>query len=158
MGRRTYNLRRLKATWPYRIEEIAELFGIHKNVVGRWIKQGLPVNRERRPFLIRGDDLAWFLSARQQSRRRKCGDDQFYCFRCREPRRAYLGIADVVVESPTRLRLSALCAVCETVVNKVQAASKLPKLRETFEIQQLTGEHLLERARSSVNGDLETQL
>lgn len=157
MGLRTYNLRRLKATWPYRIEEIAELFGIHKNVVGRWIKDGLPVDRDQRPFLIRGDDLARFLAARQQRRRRKCGDSQFYCFRCREPREAYLRIADVAVESATRIRLKALCRECGTAMNKVQAVSKLPKLRQTFEIQQLTGEHLLERAQCSVNGDLERQ-
>jgi len=35
--KRRYNVRRIKATWPYRVEEIADLFGIHKNAVLRWL-------------------------------------------------------------------------------------------------------------------------
>src|ERR1051325_2485596 len=96
--KRRYNLRRVKATWPYTTQEIAELFGIRKNAVRRWLKHGLIADMTSRPFLIRGDELVRFLRARQCAVRHKCRPNQFFCFKCRRPREAFLGIADVVVE------------------------------------------------------------
>jgi hypothetical protein len=64
--KRRYNVRRIKATWPYSVQEIATLFGIHKNAVLRWLKEGLQADRGQRPFLIRGDELTRFLTARQK--------------------------------------------------------------------------------------------
>ncbi len=153
--KRTYNVRLVKATWPYTVQEIADLFKLHKNVVLRWLKEGLYADRDSRPFLIRGDELSRFLSERMATRRTKCAPDQFYCFKCRGPRKAYLGIADVAIESPTTLRLTSICAVCSTRVSKVQAVRDLPRIRTLFEIQQLTGEHVLGRTDASVNVDSE---
>ena len=41
----------------YTVEEVASLFGVHKNSVRAWIKAGLPVCDARRPVLILGLDL-----------------------------------------------------------------------------------------------------
>ena len=125
--RRRYNIRRIKATWPYSIQEVAELLGIHENAVLGWLKKGLPADRSRRPFLIRGDKLADFLVGRQNSRRQRCAPHEFFCFKCRCPRAAALEMADIVIESPTKLRITALCTVCETMVNKVQSVRELQK-------------------------------
>lgn len=61
------------------------------------------------------------------------------------------------IESPTRFRIRALCGVCSTLVNKVQNIRSLAEINSRFDIQQLTGEHLLERAGLRLNSDLETQ-
>jgi len=153
--KRRYNVRRFKGTFPYTVQEIAELLGVHKNAVLRWLKDGLHADRSQRPFLIRGDELARFLDERQNGKRCHCSPDEFFCFKCRTPRRAYLGMADIVIESPTRLRLRALCCACDTAVNKVQSVRDLPTIRNRFHIQQLAGEHLLERASASLNSDSE---
>ncbi len=153
--KRRYNVRRVKATWPYTVQEIADLFGIHKNAVLRWLREGLCADRSQRPFLIRGDELARFLNERQNGKRRRCAPGEFFCFRCRVPREACLGMADIAIESPTRLRIKALCAVCETPVNKVQSVRDLAKIKTCFDSVQLTGEHLLECAAPSVNSYLE---
>jgi excisionase family DNA binding protein len=154
--KRRYNVRAIKATWPYTVQEIAESLGVHKNAVLRWLGEGLSADRSQRPFLIRGDELIRFLKQRQDGRRRKCRPEEFFCFRCRVPREACLGIVDIVIESPTRLRLQALCAVCETPVNKVQNVSELPKIRNRFHVQQLAGEHLMECPDPSLNRDFGT--
>ncbi len=151
--KRTYNLRRIKATWPYTVEEIAELFGLHKHAVRRWISEGLPANKNGRQFLIRGDDLAEFLGKRQQSKKRRCRTNELFCFKCRAQREAYLGMADVVIESATRLRVKTICGVCDTPMNKVQHIQKLPEIEKTFKIQQLTGRHIIECSNPSVNRD-----
>ncbi len=52
--------------------------------------------------------------------------------------------------------MKALCAVCNTPMNKAQAVRDLPKIRDWFEIQQLTGEHILERVGPSVSSDSES--
>jgi hypothetical protein len=152
---RRYNVRLIKATWPYTVQEVAELFGVHKNAVLRWLKAGLLANRDHRPLLIRGDELALFLKVRQAQKRQKCTVTQFYCFKCRAPREAYLGIVDVVIETPSRLRLKALCSDCSTSVNKVQRVLELEKIRSRFNVQELAGEHLLDPAATSHNCDLE---
>ena len=137
--KRRYNVRLIKATWPYSVQEVAELFGVHKNAVLRWLREGLLADRDRRPFLIRGDELARFLRGRQADKRQKCTATQFYCFKCRSPREAYLGIVDVVIETPSRLRLKALCSVCDTSVNKVQSVRDMEKIRSRFNVQELAG-------------------
>ena len=153
--KRTYNLRLIKATWPYSVREIADLYDVHKNLVLRWLKEGLQANRDKRPPLVRGDELARFLSVRQQSRKRKCAATEFFCFKCRAPREAYLGIADVVIESPSRFRLKAICTVCSTAVNKMQGIEKLQKIQNTFHVRQLVEQHILECTNPSLNSDLE---
>jgi hypothetical protein len=157
MGKRTYNLRLIKASWPYSVREIAALYDVHKNLVLRWLKEGLQANRDKRPFLIRGSELIRFLSVRQQSRKHKCAVTEFFCFKCRAPREAYLGIADVVIESPSRFRVKALCTVCSTAVNKMQGIEKLQKIQNIFNVQQLVGQHILECINRSANGDLEVK-
>src|SRR3954464_13745227 len=127
--KRRYNVRRVKATLPYTVQEIADLFDIHKNAVLRWLKNGLIADLSQRPFLIRGDELIRFLKQRQDGRRQKCRPEEFFCFRCRAPREAWLGIADLMIESATRLRLKGLCGVCETPVSKVQRVCDLAKIR-----------------------------
>ena len=105
----------------------AKIAEIHRLEL-RWLQDGLQA-RDQRPFLIRGAELARFLTARQTSKRRKCSTTEFYCFKCRDAREAYLRIADVAIESPTRLRVKALCAVCSTPINKVQSIRDLERIQ-----------------------------
>jgi hypothetical protein len=153
--KRTYNVRLIKATWPYSVQEIAALLHVHKNAVLRWLNEGLQADKSQRPFLVRGDELIRFLSARQQSRKRKCGCTEFFCFKCRAPRETYLGIVDILVESADRFRMKGLCVVCGTPVNKMQGMRNLEKIKGIFNVMEMTGQHLMERPVPSANGDFE---
>lgn len=152
---RKYNLRRIKATWPYTVQEIASLLGIHKNAVLRWCKEGLQVDQECRPWLIRGDSLIRFLSDRQTTRKHKCGLTEFYCFRCREPRKAYLNIVDIVIENATRIRVKTVCEKCDAAMGKVQSVQKMDEIRKHFHVQQQHDRRIRERGDTSVNSDKE---
>jgi Helix-turn-helix domain len=72
------NHRRVKIHRSYTVEEIAGLFGIHKNTVRVWVKTGLPTCDERRPMLILGHDLASFLQARRARRKQPCRPGEIY--------------------------------------------------------------------------------
>lgn len=151
---RRYNLRRIKATYPYSVPEVARLLCVHKNAVLRWLKQGLSADGPPRLRLIRGEALIRFMSERQQARRRKCKLTEFFCFRCRVQREALPGSAAVVREGPHRLRLTAKCVACATAVNKVQGLQALTKIRAAFDLGQLDQGHLRECADASVDGAL----
>lgn len=154
---RRYNLRLIKATWPYTVQDIATLLGVHKNAVGRWMREGLKADRLQRPFLIRGDELARFLDARQKKRRTKCGIDQFYCFKCRGARDASSRRATLVSQRSGKVWLKAICDHCGTRMNKVLGARRLQQSRSHLIICKPESEHRIECGEASVNSDLETQ-
>ena len=153
--RKRYNTRLIKTTWPYTVQEIARLFNVHKNAPLRWLKEGLHADKIRNEYLIRGDELIRFLSDRHQKKKQKCGTNEFFCFKCRAPRRAYLDIADVVIISPSRFRLKGICTECGTPVNKAQGIRNLHKIQNCFHIQQMEGQHIIELIDPIVNSDME---
>lgn len=157
MGKRTYNTRLLKATMPYTVQEIAELYGLHKNVVRRWFKVGLQPIDQRKPFLVRGAELARFLKARQVARKAKCRPHEFYCLKCRAPRQPFGNMVDVIQESPRLIRVKAVCDTCGTAINKGQSLHNLPLLEKTFSVQQRTGFDLFHYTEPRLNVDMENK-
>jgi hypothetical protein len=155
---RTPSTRRLKATVSYDFHTAAKLIDVHKNAIRRWAKSGgLLVDRAARPHRVRGDVLKAFLAARKQSRRQPLKTHEFHCFKCREPREAYGRLVDAFPMGPKRLRLTGQCEQCGTTVNKVQAAAKLPKLREQFDFLQQALERLSVSVNPNLNGHLGEQ-
>ena len=84
MRKRHPNPRLAKIHRNYTVEEVASLFGIHRNTVREWVKRGLPTSDGRRPMLILGRDLVAFLSARRAKNKRTCPPGELYCVRCRQ--------------------------------------------------------------------------
>ena len=70
MSKRHPNPRLAKIHRTYTVEEIAGLYGIHRNTVRDWIKRGLPTCDTRRPQLVLGRDLVAFIQARRSSLQR----------------------------------------------------------------------------------------
>jgi hypothetical protein len=133
--KRTYNTRLIKRDYPYFISEIADLFHLHPNAVRRWICAGLPTVDDRKPVLVHGGDLIAFLNKRQAQRKQKCDSDEFYCCRCRLPRKPLSNSVEVRIRNKARLSLSGLCATCGTRMNRVGAAARLDEYRRAFSIQ-----------------------
>ncbi len=95
MRKRHPNYRLVKIHRNYTVEDIAGLFGAHKNTVRQWIKAGLEPLDRRRPMLVHGSDLSAFLRDRKQKNKRPCQPGEVYCVRCRAAetaRRGYGGL------------------------------------------------------------------
>jgi transposase len=73
VGNRLPNPRLVKLHRNYSVEDVARLFGLHKNTVRVWLKQGLEPIDDRRPKLILGWELSRFLYERRQRGKQSCG-------------------------------------------------------------------------------------
>lgn len=141
MAVRAPNPNRIKINRTYTVEEAADALGVHKNTVRRWIAaEGLLAVTDARPHLIPGAVLKPFLVEKRQRQRTRCGPGEFYCFKCRTPRRPALRIADYVPKSPDNGMLEALCSECGSIMYRAARQGDLPTFRTLFEIQERRAE------------------
>jgi hypothetical protein len=152
--KRTYNLRRIKVDYPYHVHEIADLLPVHKGAVLRWVGQGLQLIDKRKPYMIHGSALIAFLGERQSSRKQKCKPDEFYCCKCRAPRKAWENLADIKIKNKTKLLIVGICVACDTPVNRLGAVQKLAEYQKIFLGQTIHKEHIKEPSSPIVNSDM----
>ena len=155
MRKRHPNPRLAKIHRNYTVDEIAHLFGIHRNTVREWVKRGLPTSDGRRPMLILGRDLVAFLTARRAKNKRTCQPGEIYCVRCRVPRAPAGGMVDYMPVTVTLGNLVAICSDCETMMYRRVSLAKLQHVRGKWDITMPQAlEHIGESAQPTVNSDL----
>jgi hypothetical protein len=152
--RRTYNPRLIRRDYSYTIQEIAALFGLHKNAVSRWFKDGLRSIDGVRPLLVHGSDLMTFLDERKRRRRVTCKREEIYCFRCRAPRRPLGMKVDVLPRNPKIITIVALCETCEGPMRKSASVRDGQLYRQLFITSTPAALHLNETPEPSVKCDL----
>jgi len=158
MGKRLPNPRLAKIHRNYTIEETANLFSVHKNTVGSWIKQGLPICGKKRPILIMGRDLRVFLEAKKIKNKRPCKPDEIYCVRCRAPKKPAADLIEYRAITDTLGNLVALCPDCESIMNRRISLAKLKQMPGCMGITQPLAElHITERFNPSVNSEFSTE-
>lgn len=151
---RRFNTALIRQNYAYTVQEVCDLFGIHKNTMREWFRNGLPKTDSHRPYLIYGDALKVFLVARQQSRRKKCALNELFCFRCRLPRRPLGNLIDLALKSKSTVTLKGLCESCDASMHKFQPVRLLSEIAQTFDIPTQHLEHIRELLSRGVNSDL----
>jgi hypothetical protein len=154
MGYRHPNPRLVKLHRNYSVEEIARLFGIHKNTVRSWVKQGLEPIDGRRPTLILGRELSRFLQERRHKAKQPCGPGRIYCIACRAPKTPAGNMADCIPASTTVGNLCGICPDCQRLIYRRVNLVKIDAIRGNLEIT-FTRPHarIRESAVLSVNCD-----
>jgi hypothetical protein len=155
MGIRHQNHRRVKIHRSYTVEEIANLFNIHKNTVRGWVKSGLATCDEKRPILILGHELSAFLQARRIKNKQPCKPGEIYCVRCRTPK---LPAADMAEYSPVTEKvgnLIAICPDCNSIMNRRVSLAKIRQVQGEMDITfPQAMRHIVESTKPTVNSDL----
>lgn len=152
--KRTYNTRRILLKLSYSIREVADLFDLHKNSVLNWIKDGLPIIDKHKPYLIQGSELADYLNKKQTQRKHQCNTDEFFCFKCRLPRKAHENKVGIEIKSQNRLMINGLCANCNGPIHRAGAVRKLTEYQKNFLVCTIQERHIPERAGPIVNSDI----
>jgi hypothetical protein len=128
------NPRRAKLHRTYDVEEVARLFGVHKNTVRTWLGAGLRAIDGKRPTLIVGAELRRFLTAQRAARRRPTPNGMIYCLGCRQPRQPAGQMADYVARSATSGDLVGICPVCEKMIYRRINFTKLDAVSGQIEV------------------------
>jgi len=131
---RSINPNLAKIHRSYTVEEVADLFKVHKGTVRNWLKKDLSVCDNRLPILILGSVLREFIRAKKTKRKQKCKPWEFYCMRCKRPQAPVENMADYEAQTATKGRLIALCPVCLSVMNKYASLSSLEQIKGKLEI------------------------
>lgn len=154
MAQRLPNPRRVKIHRSYTVEEIARLYGLHRNTVRQWIKHGLPVCDDQRPRLILGSALRAYLTAKREKNKRPCKPGELYCVRCRIPQAPALGMADYLPLTPTSGNLMGICPCCDALMHRRVSLAKLATVCGELQVMQTQARrHIDESDKPSVNSD-----
>ena len=86
MSGRRHNSRLVKIHYSYTTEEAATSL-VSTKTRSRNGAAGPQTYRYRRPVLFQGGVLRAFLERRCKDRKQKCADGEFFCLRCRKPKR-----------------------------------------------------------------------
>ena len=154
MKKRHPNHRLVKIHRSYTVEEIAGLFGTHKNTVRHWVKEGLAAIDDKRPMLILGSVLAAFLQARRIKNKQACKPGELYCVRCRAPKSPAGGMADYSPVTEKFGNLVAICPDCNSLMNRRVSVVRIGEFQGKVDISFPEAfRHLRERTNPSVNSD-----
>jgi excisionase family DNA binding protein len=126
---------RVKSHLVYTVAEAAEVVDVHKQTIGRWIRDdGLPAETDRRPHLIRGADLKRFLQARRDAGRVRLRPGEFYCLPCRRPRRPDGSMADYRARTALTGILIGLCPCCGRTMHRIARRADLARIAAGLDV------------------------
>jgi hypothetical protein len=138
----------------YTVEEVANLFSVHKNTVRLWVKDGLAINDDKRPLLILGSDLKDYLQSKRKLKKRKCLPFEIYCVRCRLPQLPAENMVDYEPINSSMGRLIALCPSCNGIINKYFNVAKLAQIQGKLDITVTKAlKHINESSYPLLNSD-----
>ncbi len=126
-------LNRIKSFKCYTISEAADIADVSTHTIRNWAKDGLRMLDASRPVLIRGDNLRDYIKGQRRKRRVSVQADEFYCMRCKGARKAAAQMADCTITS-NRVKLTALCETCGTVVSKPIAHGQIDRFAQTLDL------------------------
>lgn len=118
----------------YTVADICELYGLHKNTVLQWLKNGLQTIDDHKPAMIQGLVLKSYLKKRSQVSKKKCKVNEVFCMRCKTP---VVPAENKVQFIPQKLKTGQLkgsCPCCGGLIFKFCSSNKIEALSKVFDM------------------------
>lgn len=145
--RKKFNTRIIKSKKTYSVAEISELLNVHQNTVSVWLKKGLEKIDDQQPYLVFGQDLIYFLNAKNNAKKQPCDNDEFFCCKCQQPHRSKNNIACIKINN-CRTNVVGVCEKCGTTMNKTISPQKVAFYKKIFDTKTVLQENLIECANT----------
>ena len=91
----------------YSPSEISSVLNVHKNTIHHWLKEGLPKL-----------------------------DNEIYCLKCKQPRKVWENVVDLIIYNDKQLMIQGLCAICTNKVNKLGTTKQIDNYKKQFVVQE----------------------
>lgn len=130
-----FKTRGIKSNKAYQIDELADAACVSTPTVRNWLRAGMQRIDDNRPTMIMGFQALEFLNTRKAKSKCPLALGEFYCMRCKVPRRPLGALADYVPSSAAGGRLKAFCGVCECACNRDISADELPEVRSLLDVE-----------------------
>ena len=160
-NKRSYNPNLTKIKHSYTLAEITELYKIHPRTAQSWHKAGLKaIDETMRPYLFMGAEIRRFLKEMAQNRKHPLKGGEFFCVKCREPRRSLNNELTIEVTNKKlgktckQAFIRGICEVCEQPLRLFSSDRKTQELTKAGLIIKEHGTLLIGSGDSSLNTDI----
>ncbi len=115
---RSYKRVRPKKHFVYTVEDLMKLYGVVRNTVSNWVKEGLKPSDGAIPYVFHGAEVKCFRDARRLTNKAHLRKGEFRCFRCK--RRVFPPPRSLQCLQTKRGFFSVWgsCSACDAVVTK----------------------------------------
>ncbi|MER9142040.1 helix-turn-helix domain-containing protein [Mesorhizobium sp. M0871] len=125
---------RAKQNRSYTVEQLARLFGCHKNTIRNWFRAGLQPIDDRRPMLFSGHDVNAFHAEQRATMKRPCAPGELYCLPCRKAQWPAGDMAEFVESGKGRGRMRAICPDCGRLLFQAVSSARLAEFQALLDV------------------------
>ena len=122
----------IKNTKSYTRKELAELLKVCPCTVLQWIKKGLPVMKDRKPWLFVGYKIKKFFKEQRRANKISLKEGEFYCPKClkavrgKDLKQIY---GKTLKGGNFQIILKAVCENCGTKISRFSSKRKVEELK-----------------------------
>lgn len=135
MGK-TISAATIKSHRTYSIQEASLVTGASVQTIRNWVRKGMPIIPDTRPWLIKGVDLKAMARGSRRPKMSQPAAGEMTCMKCRASRKVAGDMVDYLPHDAKTGRLVGLCQTCGTVMNLFVSKKKLPNFAALFDIQE----------------------
>lgn len=128
------NLMAINKALTYNTEEAARALNVTTATIRNYVRCGLPVMKDRRPYLYHGEELREFLIQDRERTKRPLKPDELFCPACKKGQRPYGLMVYLVPRNAKTAILNGLCGACEGSSNRIIGLRSLSDFAAVFDI------------------------